>query len=78
MAFENLLWVRPFQELDSWELKGDDLNLMNDMRLIFSLTDNFFFDYNFIYQKDKLWKTLSNLPETNTINSLNLRYDFDL
>ena len=78
VALENLLWVRPFQELDSWELKGDDLNLANDLRLIFSLTDNFFFDYNFIYQKDKLWKTLSNLPETNTINSLNLRYDFDL
>ncbi|WP_408098101.1 hypothetical protein ACJVC5_04020 [Peredibacter sp. HCB2-198] len=78
VALENLLWVRPFQELDSWELKGDDLNMVNDLRLIFSLTDNFFFDYNFIYQKDKLWKTLSNLPETNTINSLNLRYDFDV
>ena len=78
VAFENLLWVRPFQDLASWEIKGDDLNLVNDMKLIFSLTDNLFFDYNFVYQKDKLWKTLSDLPETNTINSLNVRYDFDL
>jgi hypothetical protein len=78
VAFENLLWVRPFQDLASWEIKGDDLNLVNDMKLIFSLTENLFFDYNFVYQKDKLWKTLSNLPETNTINSLNVRYDFDL
>lgn len=78
VAFENLLWVRPFQELASWEIKGDDLNLVNDLKLIFSLTDNLFFDYNFVYQKDKLWKTISNLPETNTINSLNVRYDFEL
>lgn len=78
VAFENLLWVKPFQELASWELKGDDLNLTNDLKLIFSLTDKLFFDYNFVYQKDKVWKTLSALPETNTINSLNLRYDFDI
>jgi hypothetical protein len=78
VAFENLLWVRPFQEVASWELKGDDLNLVNDMKLIFSLTENLFFDYNFVYQKDKLWKTLNNLPESNTINSLNVRYDFDI
>lgn len=78
VALENLLWVRPFQEMSTWELKGDDLNLVNDLKLVFNLAGNLFFDYNFIYQKDKLWKTLSNLPETNTINSLNLRYDFDL
>lgn len=77
VAFENLLWVRPFQDLASWELKGDDLNLSNDMKLIFNLSQNLFFDYNFVYQKDKLWKTLSDLPESNTINSLNVRYDFD-
>ncbi len=78
VAFENLLWVRPFQELSSWDFQADNLNLVNDLKLIFSLTDNLFFDYNFVYQKDKLWKTLSNLPETNTINSLNVRYDFEL
>ena len=78
VAFENLLWVKPFQELASWELEGDNLNLSNDLKLIFSLTDNLFFDYNFVYQKDKLWKTLSNLPENNTINSINVRYDFDI
>jgi len=78
VAFENLLWVRPYQDLASWEIKGDDLNLSNDLKLIFSLADNLFFDYNFVYQKDKLWKTLSKLPESNTINSLNFRYDFDL
>lgn len=78
VAFENLLWVRPFQDVSTWEMKGDDLNLVNDLKLVFSLTDNLFFDYNFIYQKDKLWKTLSGLPENNTINSLNLRYDFEI
>lgn len=78
VAFENLLWVRPYQDLASWEIKGDDLNLSNDLKLIFNLADNLFFDYNFVYQKDKLWKTLSKLPESNTINSLNFRYDFDL
>lgn len=78
VAFENTLWVKPFQELSSWELQGDDLNLSNDLKLIFSLTDNLFFDYNLVYQKDKLWAKLSDLPENNTINSINLRYDFDL
>jgi hypothetical protein len=78
VALENLLWVRPFQDLASWEIDGDNLNLVNDMKLVFNLAENFYFDYNFIYQKDKLWKTLSQLPETNTINSLNLRYDFNL
>lgn len=78
VAFENLLWVRPFQDFASWKTEGDNLNLMNDLKLIFNLTDNLFFDYNLIYQKDKLWKTLSNLPENNVINSLNLRYDFDV
>lgn len=78
VAFENLLWVRPFQDPSTWEIEGDDLNLVNDMKLIFSLTDNLFFDYNFVYQKDKQWKTLNNLPESNTINSLNVRYDFEI
>ncbi|MCM2351835.1 MAG: hypothetical protein NDI69_17605 [Bacteriovoracaceae bacterium] len=77
VAFENLLWVRPFQDLASWEIEGDNLNLSNDLKLIFNLSENLFFDYNFVYQKDKLWKTLSDLPESNTINSINVRYDFD-
>lgn len=78
VALENLLWVRPFQDPASWEIEGDNLNILNDLKLMFSLTENLFFDYNFIFQKDKLWRTLSGLPETNTVNSLNLRYDFDL
>ncbi|MGE3610410.1 MAG: hypothetical protein AB7I27_12540 [Bacteriovoracaceae bacterium] len=78
VAFENLLWVRPFQDMATWDFEGDNLNLTNDLRLIFSLTEKLFFDYNFVYQKDKLWRSLSGLPDTNTINSLNLRYDFDL
>lgn len=78
VALENLLWIRPFQDLASWEIEGDNLNIVNDLRLIFNLSGNFYFDYNLVFQKDKLWKTLSNLPETNTINSLNLRYDFDI
>jgi hypothetical protein len=78
VAFENLLWVRPYQDPASWKIEGDNLNLENDLKLIFNLSDNLFFDYNLIYQKDKLWKTLSNLPETNMINSLNIRYDFNL
>ena len=78
VALENILWVRPFQDLASWDIEGDNLNLTNDLKLIFSLTDNLFFDYNLVYQKDKLWKTLNNLPDNNTINSINLRYDIDL
>lgn len=78
VAFENLLWVRPYQDIASWKIEGDNLNLIADFKLIFSLTDNLFFDYNLVYQKDKLWKTLSGLPESNTINSLNVRYDFDI
>jgi hypothetical protein len=78
VAFENLLWVRPFQELATWNIQTDNLNLANDMKLVFNLSTNLFFDYNLIYQKDSLWKTLSNLPESNTINSINFRYDFDI
>jgi hypothetical protein len=78
VAFENLLWVRPFQDLSTWRIEGDNLNLVNDLKIIFNLSGNFFFDYNLVYQKDKLWKTLNNLSETNIINSLNFRYDFDL
>lgn len=78
VSVENLLWYRPFQELASWDFDGSDMNLTNDFKLIFNVTTNFFFDYNLIFQKDKLWRTLSNLPENNTINALNMRYDFDL
>ncbi len=78
VSFENLLWVRPYQDLASWAIETDNLNLVNDLKLVFSLTEKLFFDYNFVYQKDKLWSTLSNLPENNTINSINVRYDFDL
>jgi hypothetical protein len=78
VAFENLLWVRPFQDITTWEIEEDNLNLVNDLKLVFSLTENLFFDYNLVFQRDKLWRTVSSLPETNTINSLNLRYDFDL
>ncbi len=78
VAFENLLWVRPFQDITTWEIEEDNLNLVNDLKLVFSLTENLFFDYNLVFQRDKLWRTVSRLPETNTINSLNMRYDFDL
>jgi hypothetical protein len=78
VAFENLLWARPFQNLSNWEVDTQDLNLVNDLKLIFNLTNKLFFDYNLVYQKDRLWKVLNNLPETNIINSLNFRYDFDL
>ena len=78
VAFENLLWVRPYQNLSTWEIETDNLNLVNDMKFIFNLSSNLFFDYNLIYQKDKLWKSLNNLPETNVINSVNIRYDFDI
>ncbi|MBA2406110.1 MAG: hypothetical protein H0V66_15145 [Bdellovibrionales bacterium] len=78
VSFENLLWVRPFQNLASWEIEGSNLNLSNDLKLIFNLSGNLFLDYNLVYQYDKLWETLSDLPATNTINSLNFRYDFDL
>jgi len=78
VSFENLLWVRPFQDLASWDVDGSNLNLSNDLKLIFNISGNLFFDYNLVYQYDKLWKRLNGLPSTNTINSLNLRYDFDL
>jgi hypothetical protein len=78
VAFENLLWVRPFQELSNWGIKTDDLNLINDLKLVFTITNDFFLDYNLVYMKDKLWRSLNNLPESNIINSVNLRYDFDL
>jgi hypothetical protein len=78
VSFENLLWVRPYQDIASWRIETDNLNLSNDLKLIFSLTDNLFFDYNLVFQRDKLWKKLSGLSETNTINSFNLRYDFNI
>jgi hypothetical protein len=78
VTFENLLWVRPFQDITTWELEEDNLNLVNDLKLVFGLTENLFFDYNLVYQHDKLWRTVSGLPISNTINSLNLRYDFDI
>ena len=78
VAFENHLWVRPYQDLATWKLETDNLNLSNDLKFIFNLTGNLFFDYNLVYQYDSLWKTLSGLPSSNTINSLNVRYDFDI
>lgn len=78
VAFENIFWARPWQDLASWKMQTDNLNLVNDLKLIFSLTDNFFMDYNLVYQKDKLWKNLNGLSSSNTINSINLRYDVDL
>lgn len=75
---ENVLWVRPFQDLSSFQIEADNLNLVNDLKLSFNLSDEFFFDYNLSYQKDKLWKTLNNLNDTNIINAIHLRYDFDL
>lgn len=78
VAFENILWVRPFQDLASWSIDGSNMNLVNDLKLIFNVSGNLFVDYNLVYQYDKLWETLSDLPASNTINSLNFRYDFDI
>lgn len=78
VSFENVLWARPFQDLTNWKLATDDLNLSNDFKLIMSLTDKLFLDYNLVYQRDKIWATLSDLPESNTINSVNFRYDVEL
>ncbi len=78
VAVENVLWVKPFQDLSSWRLETDNLNLSNDLKLIVALSEKFFLDYNLVYQKDKLWRTLSDLPESNTMSSINLRYDLSL
>ncbi|MES2528129.1 MAG: hypothetical protein V4598_13630 [Bdellovibrionota bacterium] len=78
ISVENLLWYRPFQELATWRLDSGNMNLTNDFKVIFNVTKSFFFDYNLIFQRDRLWRTLSDLPENNTINALNMRYDFDL
>ena len=78
VAFENLLWVRPYQDLASWAIDSSNLNLSNDLKLIFNLSGNLFLDYNLVYQYDKLWEKLSQLPASNTINSINFRYDFDI
>ncbi len=78
VSLENLLWYRPYQQLATWEFDASDMNLTNDLKIIFNVTNNFFFDYNLIFQRDKLWRTLSKLPENNTINALNMRYDFDI
>ena len=78
VSFENLLWVRPYQSLATWEIDGSNLNLSNDMKFVFNLSGSLFLDYNLVYQYDKLWRTLSDLPSTNVINSINFRYDFDI
>lgn len=78
IGLENHLWVRPKQDIATWKIEGDDLNLVNDLKLVFNISNNLFFDYNFIYEQDKNWKKYNNLPETNLINSLNLRYDFNI
>lgn len=78
IAVENLLWVRPYQDISTWEIESKNLNLVNDFKIIFHLAKNFYFDYNFIFQKDSLWKELSDLPDNNIINSLNLRIDLNL
>ena len=78
VSFENMLWIRPYQKLANWGLESDNLNLVEDFKLIFNISGSFFMDYNLIFQKDKLWRTLSGLPENNTINSINFRYDFDV
>lgn len=75
---ENSLWVRPYQDLTTWELDSSNLLINNDLKLSFSLTEKLFFDYNLIYMKDQVWKELSGLKDTNIINSLNVRYDWDL
>ncbi|MFA7614930.1 MAG: hypothetical protein WCY48_11900, partial [Candidatus Caldatribacteriota bacterium] len=75
---ENSLWVRPFQDLTSWEIDSQDLLINNDLKLSFSITDKLFFDYNLIYMKDHIWKKISGLDDTNIINALNVRYDVDL
>lgn len=78
VAFENTLWIKPFQDPSTWKIETDNLNLSNDLKLIFNITEKLFFDYNLIFQKDKLWKTVSGISETNTINSVNFRYDLNL
>ena len=78
VAFENLLWARPFQDLGSMAVELNNLNLVNDLKLVFHISGNFFLDYNLIYQHDSLWRDISSLPASNTINSLNFRYDWDI
>jgi hypothetical protein len=78
VSLENLLWFRPYQDMSSWALQMNNNNLVNDLRLAVSITNNLFVDYNFIYQNDILLKELSGLSQTNVINSLTVRYDVNL
>ncbi len=78
VALENLLWFRPYQDLSSWALELNNNNLVNDFKLAVNITNNFYVDYNFIYQNDVLLEELSGLSQTNVINSLTVRYDVNL
>ncbi|MFY7992606.1 MAG: hypothetical protein ACOVP4_04875 [Bacteriovoracaceae bacterium] len=78
VALENLLWFRPYQDLSSWALELNNNNLVNDLKLAVNITNNFYVDYNFIYQNDVLLEELSGLSQTNVINSLTVRYDVNL
>lgn len=78
VSVENLLWYRPFQDLSTWAVNFGNTNMVNDLKLVVSVTNNLYVDYNLIYQNDVLLKELSNLPQSNVINSLTVRYDINL
>ncbi len=78
IMLENLFWFRPFQDMSSWALDMKNNNMVNDLKLAVSVTNNLYLDYNLIYQNDSLLKELSNLSQTNVINSLTVRYDVNL
>lgn len=78
VSLENLLWFRPYQDMSSWALQMNNNNLVNDLKLAVSVTNNLYVDYNFIYQNDVLLEELSGLSQTNVINSLTVRYDVNL
>ncbi len=68
---------RPIQQFSTWSIDLSDNLSTEILTASWKMTKNLYMDYEFQWLDDAQLRRLSKIPRVVTMNSLNIRYDFN-
>lgn len=71
-------WFRPKHDFATWGIDTNDALIRSESKFSMEITKKFFMDYIFVYIDDKVSRELSNIPRSNSIQTVDFRYYFEI
>jgi hypothetical protein len=71
-------WFRPKHDFTSWGIDTGDAMIRSQSTFSLELGPRFYMDYIFVYMDDQVTRELSGLSRVNTIQTVDLRYFFEI